>query len=438
MRRVTLAPGADLEGFRAAARRLAAANVPPAEVLWSGEADLLPAAELAEAPPLRLPAAAGELIRAVVCHRDPERYALLYELVWRIVGGERALLEIASDPLVHRLARMAKSVRRDIHKMHAFVRFRRVEDGGERFVAWFEPEHFILEATAGFFVERFRGQAWSILTPIGCLHWDLAELRIGPPARRSEAPAEDPFEAGWRGYYESAFNPARLNLAATRSEMPKKYWRNLPETAAIPELVRGAPARVRQMIAAEAAAPARRSPDKALAAMAEQGPRSLGELNAPIAFVGEQPGDQEDLLGRPFVGPAGQLLDRALAEVGIDRSASYLTNAVKHFKHVQRGRRRLHQSPTAGEVKHYRWWLRAEIELVGPRLVVALGASAALALTGRPVAVTRSRGEAQLAGRPGYLTVHPSYLLRLGDPAEKRAAWRVFRDDLARIRDLAA
>jgi uracil-DNA glycosylase family 4 len=105
---------------------------------------------------------------------------------------------------------------------------------------------------------------------------------------------------------------------------------------------------------------------------------------------------------------------------------------------VQRGRRRLHQSPTAGEVKHYRWWLRAEIELVGPRLVVALGASAALALTGRPVAVTRSRGEAQLAGRPGYLTVHPSYLLRLGDPAEKRAAWRVFRDDLARIRDLAA
>ncbi len=463
MQRISLAPGADIEGFRAAARHLAAAGVAPPDVLWSEALELLPSSDLADAPPLRLPAAAGPLISTVVCHRDPQRYALLYELVWRLVRGERALLEIASDPLVHRLRRMEKSVRRDIHKMHAFVRFRRTEDAtGERFVAWFEPEHHILEAVSDFFVDRFRNQNWTILTPLGALDWNGKELRRGPPACRADAPEADPFEAGWRGYYESAFNPARLNMAATRAEMPKKYWKNMPETAAIPGLIHNAPARVREMIAAGPVEPARRMPEKAVAAMAGQGPRTLEELNALIAaaepmvrggtravlgegpigarivFVGEQPGDQEDLQGRPFVGPAGQLLDRALADVGIEREKAYVTNAVKHFKYVQRGKRRLHQGPTAGEVKHYRWWLKTEIELVAPRLVVALGATAALALAGRPVPVTKNRGELSFEGRPGFLTVHPSYLLRLTDPGEKRAAWRAFHEDLARVRDLAA
>jgi DNA polymerase len=227
-------------------------------------------------------------------------------------------------------------------------------------------------------------------------------------------------------------------------------------------MVRAAPDRVRQMIAAGTAAPRRRSPDKAVAAMADQDPRTLEALNAqiasaepmveggrravlgegpvgaPIAFVGEQPGDQEDLAGRPFVGPAGQLLDRALAEAGIDRGAAYLTNAVKHFKFVQRGKRRLHQRPLAGEVKHYRWWLKTEIELVGPRRVVALGATAALALTGRAVSVTRERGETRFETRAGFVTVHPSYLLRLPDAAAKREAWEAFLRDLRQIRDLAA
>jgi DNA polymerase len=155
---VVLAPGADLDGFRAALRRLVAAEVPPEAVLWSGgSAGLFAPEAVAAAPPVPLPGAVAELIRLVVCHRDPERFALLYRLVWRVRHGERALLEVASDPLVHRLGRMAKAVRRDLHKMHAFVRFRRVEDaGGERFVAWFEPEHFILEATAGFFARRFQ------------------------------------------------------------------------------------------------------------------------------------------------------------------------------------------------------------------------------------------------------------------------------------------
>src|SRR3954462_15995623 len=127
-----------------------------------------------------------------------------------------------------------------------------------------------------------------------------------------------------------------------------------------------------------------------------------GPLHPDIAFVGEQPRDQEDLAGKPFVGPAGKMLDKAMAEAGIDRRKVYVTNAVKHFKFEQRGKRRIHSKPTAGEVKHYRWWLEKELELVKPRLVVGLGATAALALTGKPISVKGHRGPLILAGHPGY------------------------------------
>jgi DNA polymerase len=466
MRRIVLCTGADLDGFRQAVRRLVADAVPPDAVAWSdaAEPDLFGETDVQDAPAFGLPRVVGELIQLVVCHRDPERYALLYTLVWRVLHGERALLEVVSDPLVHRLEMMRKAIRRDLHKMHAFVRFRSVADpdGSERFVAWFEPDNFILEATADFFVDRFRGLAWSILTPVGSLHWDRETLTIGPPGRRSDVPEGDGFEVGWRDYYESTFNPARVNPTAMRAEMPKKYWRNLPEAAAIPSLIRTAPARVREMIEREAAMPTKRNPDKAVAAMTEQEPKSLAELNrlivaagplvpgatqavlgegpehASIVFVGEQPGDQEDLAGRPFVGPAGQLLNRAMAEAGIDRGRAYLTNAVKHFKFEQRGKRRIHQKPTAGEVKHYRWWLMRELSFVQPQLVVALGATAVLALAGKALPITKSRGEASFEeGWHGYITVHPSYLLRLPDEDAKQREYAAFVADLERIRALS-
>jgi uracil-DNA glycosylase len=163
-----------------------------------------------------------------------------------------------------------------------------------------------------------------------------------------------------------------------------------------------------------------------------------GPIGAPIAFVGEQPGDQEDLQGRPFVGPAGQLLDRALTEAGIDRAGCYLTNAVKHFKFEQRGKRRVHQKPTAGEVKHYRWWLDKELAFVRPRLIVALGTTAVLALAGKAMPISRVRGEADFAGRRGYITVHPSYLLRIPDQKAKRQAYGEFVADLRSIRTIAS
>ena len=162
-----------------------------------------------------------------------------------------------------------------------------------------------------------------------------------------------------------------------------------------------------------------------------------GPEGARIAFVGEQPGDQEDLQGRPFVGPAGLLLDRAMGEADIDRRKTYVTNAVKHFKFEQRGKRRLHQKPTAGEVKRYRGWLKKELELVHPALVVALGATAVLALAGRSLPISRSRGKANFDGQPGYITVHPSYLLRIPDEADRRQAYAEFVADLKKIKVLA-
>ena len=462
---VRLSPGADAAGFRDAVRRLAAAAVPPERVIWSvGEAPGLfgtPEA-VTDAPALALPRGVGDLVTKVVPHRDPERYALLYTLVWRVLHGERRLLEVSSDPLVHRLERMAKAIARDLHKMHAFLRFRRVEgEGPERFVAWFEPDHHILAAAAPFFVGRFRSLHWTIITPEASARWDTVDLSFGPPGRREDAPATDGFEAGWRDYYESTFNPARTNLAAMRAEMPKKYWRNMPETAAIPGLVRAAATRTETMIERVPQPAIKRDPVRAVAAMADQAPESLEALNAiirrseplvpgatqavlgegpvgaPIAFVGEQPGDQEDRQGRPFVGPAGQLLSRAMAEAGIVRGEAYLTNAVKHFKFEQRGKRRIHQNPTAGEVSHYRWWLERELDFVAPRLVVALGATAVLALAGRAIPVTRARGPADFGkGYSGFITVHPSYLLRLPDGA-KDEAYAAFVADLRRVGEVA-
>jgi uracil-DNA glycosylase len=157
-----------------------------------------------------------------------------------------------------------------------------------------------------------------------------------------------------------------------------------------------------------------------------------GPSDAPIILVGEQPGDQEDLQGRPFVGPAGQVLDRALVEAGIDRKRVYVTNAVKHFKFSLRGKRRIHQKPDSGEIQACKFWLLQELDLLRPRMVVALGATAAQALVGKAVTIGRERGrfrpyppDAELA-----ITVHPSYLLRLPDPSAKRAEYARFVEDL--------
>jgi uracil-DNA glycosylase family protein len=161
-----------------------------------------------------------------------------------------------------------------------------------------------------------------------------------------------------------------------------------------------------------------------------------GPLVASIIFVGEQPGDQEDLAGRPFVGPAGQLFHAALEKAGIDRSSFYVTNAVKHFKFVLRGKRRIHNKPDVGEIEACRWWIDHERALIKPALTVALGATAARSLIGKNVTISQAREEPlQLAdGGECWVTVHPSFLLRIPDEDRKREERRLFLRDLKRIK----
>ena len=165
-----------------------------------------------------------------------------------------------------------------------------------------------------------------------------------------------------------------------------------------------------------------------------------GPAEADLLFVGEQPGDREDRAGRPFVGPAGLMLDKALAEAGVDRERAYITNAVKHFKFEPRGKLRLHKKPNAGEINVCKRWLFAEIEVLKPRLVVALGATAAQSLAGRPVAIGANRGATLLLanGLRVFVTVHPSSLLRVPDEEAKRNAYAEFVKDLRAVGALAA
>src|SRR5688500_3990001 len=264
MRSVVIEP--TFAAWRQAARALLMEGVEPRDVEWREAEDaqaslgLSVAAEVgAESRPLagfRVSRRFVELAEAAACHADVERWGLLYRLLWRQTHGEARLMEVASDPDVHRLLRMEKAVRREVHKMHAFVRFRTVEhEGDTHYVAWFEPEHHVVERGTPFFADRFASMRWSILTPHRCAHWDGERLAFTPGVPRSQAPDEDRLEALWRTYYASTFNPARLRPAAMRAEMPKRYWKNLPEAQLIRPLTNEAPARVRRMLEPRTGAP---------------------------------------------------------------------------------------------------------------------------------------------------------------------------------------
>ena len=457
-----------LDAWREAARPLAAHRVPAAEVDWSvGE----PEASLFDAAPLPagggVPVAASraflDLAARVILHRDPAAPGLLYQALLTL-QERKGLLADAADPLVRKLGAMEKTVRRDIHKMRAFVRFRELPAVGprRRFAAWFEPEHRIVEYNAGFFTRRFADMDWAIHTPDLSAIFQDGALSFAPGAPRPDLP-DDAAEALWATYFANIFNPARIKLASMRQHMPLKYWKNMPETGQIPAMLAAAESRVQAMREAQATpAPARAAAitERYRAAM-PQPPRQIESLDdaraacaactrcdlchhatqavfgegppgAPLMLVGEQPGDQEDLAGRPFVGPAGQVLDRAMSLAGVQRGQAWMTNAVKHFKFTPRGKRRIHQRPNAGEVRACRWWLELEREMVRPRLTVALGATAAQALTGRGDRLTERRGciEETESG-PVLLTWHPSLILRRPDAAAAAEAEAQLTRDLS-------
>jgi uracil-DNA glycosylase len=460
---ITLDSETDFDGWRKAARTLVLNEVQPTDVTWSvrgGEPELFePTASPIEPPrgTFNVSAKFIELAQAAILHRDPQRFAILYRLLWRL-RSNHDLLSVASDPDISQVWAMAKAVHRDEHKMHAFVRFREIgREQKSHYVAWFEPEHHIVELAAPFFARRFADMPWSILTPDLCAHWDGHDVSITPGVSKAEAPTEDRLEETWRRYYASIFNPARLKVKAMQTEMPRKYWRNLPEASMIKPLIESAE-RIAGAMIANAATEPHKSQKRQEPPMARQHADELetlreeaaacracplwkdatqtvfgeGPRNAPIMLVGEQPGDKEDLAGQPFVGPAGQMLDRALEEAGIDRGKVYVTNAVKHFKFVPRGKIRLHQKPNTAEIKACRQWYERELAAIKPALVLAMGATAAQCVFGKITPVNKSRGRLiELDdGTNALVTVHPSYLLRLPDAEAKAREYRRFVEDL--------
>jgi uracil-DNA glycosylase len=477
MHLITLDSETDFEGWRKAARELALNHVNPSGATWmvrGSEPELFE--PIAEPLPLEqsqspskgtfnVPAKFVELAKSAILHRDPERFAILYRLLWRLLG-HHDLLDVAIDPDVSQVLGMARAVHRDEHKMHAFVRFREVgREATSHFVAWFEPEHHIVEAAAPFFASRFADMPWSILTPDVCAHWDGHTIALTPGVSKAKAPTEDRLEETWRRYYASIFNPARLKVKAMQTEMPKKYWRNLPEASLIKPLIAGAERLAGEMIANPATEPhkAQKRPEPSmksprspsigdaeaddLEALREQAAECRacplwkdatqtvfgeGPPRARIMLVGEQPGDKEDLAGKPFVGPAGQMLDRALQEAGVDRGKVYVTNAVKHFKFVPRGKIRLHQKPNTPEIKACRQWYERELASIKPALVVAMGATAAQSVLGKITPINKNRGHLiELEdGTKVLVTVHPSYLLRLPDADAKAREYARFVEDL--------
>jgi len=520
MKRVLVEP--DFDSWRAAAREALHAAYRPEEIDFEDASIPTPlnlaleAEEAATGTPLLKPHVSRAFLEAakvVAVHRAAERWNLLYRILYRL-QTEADLLKIETDTDVAQMTRLEAQVRRDLHKMHAFVRFRKVLDAGdpaerpivvdepilvstaaypdpeahhlvietqtpfglvtralercnqpcadgaavpgrdcEHFIAWYQPDHRILPLAAPFFAERFAIMRWTILTPEASVSWDpvTKQLNFSAGLPRESAPAEDELETLWRSYYASIYNPARLNPSAMRNEMPVRYWKNLPEVSMLPALITQSQTRVSAMVRRQQAQPTSKTfvpSEHSISAInaalpfckgcelychATQVVPGRGPERAMLMLVGEQPGDQEDQQGKPFVGPAGGVLDRILDDLRIPREALYITNAVKHFKFVQRGKLRLHQNPRMSEIMACRPWLLAEIDAVKPKLVLCLGASASKALLGGTFALMRDHG--QLLSTP-YVdqvmaTIHPSAVLRARDDESRRQLEQFLTDDLA-------
>lgn len=458
-----------------------------------------------------VPKAFLEAAQLAAVHRDPQRWNLLYRILYRL-QADRNLMKLETDDDVALLLRLEGQVRRDLHKMHAFVRFRKVLEPGdpserpvvideeivvpfsaapthnehehhlvletptpfgpvkseieacapvvptetdcEHFIAWYQPDHRILPLAAPFFAERFAIMRWSILTPDASVSWDpvARKLTFAPGVPRESAPAEDELEGLWRSYYASIYNPARLNPEAMRSEMPVRYWKNLPEVAMLPTLITQSKTRVETMVTRQQSQPTAQpfvpedhSIGALVAAMpgckgcdlychATQVVPGRGDSTAALMVVGEQPGDQEDRAGIPFVGPAGAVFDRVLEELRIPRSSLFVTNAVKHFKFVQRGKLRLHQNPRMSEIMACRPWLLAEIEAVKPKVILCLGASASKSLLGGTFALMKDHGKPMQTAFADkvYATIHPSAVLRARDEPNRLQLQGFLTEDMGK------
>ena len=448
--------------FRVKAAKLAREGVNPREITWRephGEGatlsmltglspSLSSGLEASESvmpqPLMRVVTVSKDFFRLAeaVAHSNADgKWQLLYRLLWRLTFENKRLLEVLTDDDVKAAGDIQKQIKREIHKIHAFVRFERIEDAaepsGERYVAWMKTDHPCLKLAAPFFQRRFGDRSFSIFTPMESAHWDRVTLSFSGGVALAPQRGES-MDTLWKSYYRSTFNPARMNIPMMKKEMPVRYWNAMPEAQIIRDLIQEAPERLKKMAKNQnvratppettdltqldlalqkcAACPLY---EKATHAVMGEGPRE-----ARIMIVGEQPGDSEDLEGKPFRGPAGQLLDRILDRAGVDRMQVYVTNAVKHFKWkpVPGSKTRLHQRASGSEMHACKPWLEREIEAVKPDVIVCLGATAAQALFGRVCKISEFKDRV-ITDNPYapniVVSYHPSAVLRAIDLSEK-------------------
>ncbi|SAL61982.1 UdgX family uracil-DNA binding protein [Caballeronia humi] len=467
----TLAIEDDFASWRAAALNALAQGLEPEAIEWRTSQthtslfDAAPAPIDTNAPAIRVSKELASLLKEAARFRDDQRWSFLYRVLWRWTHGDRAVAS-AADEDGARLHRMAKAVRRAQHDMIAYVRFRKRDPllGSPEYVAWYEPDHDVLEWGAEHFAQRMGRSTWMITTPTGAAMFNGETLRLERAAafaadHVSDTP--DAAEALWLTYYKSTFNPARLNEDALELHMPVRFWKGLPEGALIPHMISDAKSGARRVaqarhvgalggkaipVDASEAQPERDAPTSlddcrrcALWRNATQAVAGSGRESARIMLLGEQPGDQEDLKGEPFVGPAGQLLDDALRRAGLPRGDVYLTNAVKHFKWEPRGKRRLHKTPGQQEIDACRYWLEKELRTVDARVIVTLGATALNALTGKRASLQSHIGRAVPFGDKWIVaTYHPSYALRQNDDAARERTVATIVAALEEARRLAA
>ena len=462
MKRISIEPS--FAAWRRAARELLRQGVEPERIEWvefdsvdTGISSVA-APDNSAAPVVATPAIPRELLawlKTAACFCAPDRWSLLYRILWRWTHGERHVLD-PQDADGALLDQRIQSVEHETNDLVTLTLFRRRDPsmGAPEFVGWYEPHHDLLAQAAERFAERMGDSTWMLATPQGAVFWNGMLLRISrpaaddgetscpehqqqnPPATQAlppgamagEATTSEPTEALWLAYYASAFNGAP-------APVPLRYWRTPPVGPPLPaQLARersrlGAQSRtvtVPEMPPLEysAVTPPLREPTGPLATCrrcalwrnAKQAVAGAGPAQAALMVVGEQPGEHENQHGAPFTGPAGQLLDTVLARAGLDRAALYLTYAVKHYKWETLEQQRVHRTPARREVEACQYWLEHELTQIAPRVVVTLGATALKALTGAHVNLSEYLGQTiDHGGRLIVPTWHPSYALKMVD-----------------------
>lgn len=446
----------DFETWRKTARELLAQNVHYDKIQWKNdESEFIFGDDFVDKKTvcdIRLPKSFIETAYKVAFYRDDSTWNLLYRIAWRLHFEDKNLLHIRTDADIREFEAREHSVGRDLHKMHAFVRFREVKSENETiFMAWHRPDHRILRLAAPFFKDRFNGMKWIIMTEDESVSWNQQELSFLPGVTQEELPPDEK-EDLWKTYYSSTFNPARVKEKMMKKEMAVRYWKSLPETELISGLLASAQDRLEDFYESHSSAPQ----IKTLSTLEEIATSlkscqacticpnatapvaGVGPIHAKIAFIGEQPGHEEDLKGEPFIGPAGQLLMEAFNQVGFKREEVYLSNAVKGFKWVRGYIDRQHRSPGAREISACRPWLQNEINIVKPKVLVCLGRTAAQSVLGKAIKLEDERGKFFKTALSDHTIIcqHPAAILRMQDPEEKQLAFERFFQELNVIKEL--